>query len=144
MRVLGLLKFSQSGFLILDAEISRVQEHSSALQKKHARCEAHTEKLRIVVAPYKYLPPELLAKAFLYCLHHDPLDGRLGTLPPSHPLSAPWVLGHVYSRWRQIALGEHRLWNTIYYERRSRGRVLLLELSSIVVNQRFSSRLGNL
>ena len=86
------------------------------------------EKLHIAVAPHKYLPPEILAEVFLYCLHHDPLDGRLriSDFPP-HPLLAPWVLSHVCSRWRWIALGEKRLWNSIYYEGNSWRHTLLLE-----------------
>ena len=122
------MKASESGFQTLDAEILRVQDHLSSLQAKRARCEAHTEKLRIAVAPHNSLPPEILAEVFLYCLHHDPLDGRLAILRPSpHPLLAPWVLGHVCSKWRQIALGEKRLWNSIYYEGNLRRHALLLK-----------------
>ena len=100
----------------------------SSLLTKRARCEAHAEKLRIAVAPHKYLPPEILAEVFLHCLHNDPLDGRLEIWECSlDPLPAPWVLSHVCSRWRCIALGEKRLWNSIYYEGNSRRHALLLE-----------------
>ena len=82
------------------------------------------EKLHIALAPHKHLPPEILAEVFLHCS----LDGKLGVLiPSSHPLPAPWVLGHVCSRWRRIALGEKRLWNSIYYEGNLRRHVFLLE-----------------
>ena len=127
-RVFDLLKVSESETHNLDTEISQVHEHLSSLVTKRARCRAHTKKLRIAIAPHKYLPPELLAEVFLHCLHHGPLDGRLGILRPSpRPLPAPWVLGHVCSRWRQIALGEKRLWNSIYYEGNSQRHVLLLK-----------------
>ena len=86
------------------------------------------EKLHIAVAPHKCLPPEILAEVFLYSLYRDPLNGRLGFLDfPPQPLPAPWVLGHVCSRWRQIALGEKRLWSSIYYEENSRGHMLSLQ-----------------
>ena len=124
-RVLDLLKGSESEIHNLDAEILRVQGHLASLQAKRARYEAHTKKLRIAVAPHKYLPPEILAEVFLRCL---PPDGRLGILRRSpRPLPAPWVLGHVCSRWRQIALGEKRLWDSIYYEGNSRRHVVLLK-----------------
>ena len=122
------MKVSELGFHILDAEISRVQKHLSTLQKQRARCEAHTKKLRIAVAPHKYLPPEILAEVFLHCLYHDPLDGRLAILGRSpHLLPVPLVLGRVCSRWRQIAFGEKRLWNSIHYEGNLRRHVILLQ-----------------
>jgi len=61
----------------------------------------------------------------MHCLHHYPLDGRLTI--PRRLSPVPWVLGHVCSRWRKIALGERRLWNSIYYEGKSRRHVLFLK-----------------
>ena len=85
------------------------------------------EKLRIAVAPHNYLPPEILAEVFLHCSNHETLDGRLAILGRSpRPLPAPWMLGHICSRWRQIASREQCLWNSIYYKGNSWRRVLLL------------------
>lgn len=64
-------------------------------------------RLKAVIAPHELLPPELLAYIFLLCLGND-----LATWPPklSDP---PWIFGHICSRWRNIALGEPRLWNSL-------------------------------
>lgn len=127
-RALDLLEVSESETHNLDTEVLRVQEHLSSLMMKSVRYEAHMEKLRIAIAPHKYLLPKILAKVFLHCLHHDPLDRRLVISRRSpHPLPAPWVLGHVCSRPRQIVLREKHLWNSIYYEGNSWRHMILLK-----------------
>ena len=72
------------------------------------------EKLLPAVAPHKSLPPEILVEIFLQhaaeiaeqvIYRTEPMDRRLSQFP--------WVLGHICSRWRQIAPAEPRIWGTI-------------------------------
>lgn len=65
----------------------------------------------IAISPHKHLPSEILAKIFVYSLE-DEL-----TVLPLYSTSLPWVLRWVCSRWRQIALAEHHLWNRLNMKR---------------------------
>ncbi|KAF9461657.1 hypothetical protein BDZ94DRAFT_1263329 [Collybia nuda] len=60
------------------------------------------------VSPQECLPPEILGNAFLYCL-----DGQPVPVPPRSPVSMPWVLGHVCTRWRDVCLAEPGIWENI-------------------------------
>jgi hypothetical protein len=94
-----------------DAEIVQAQAHLNDLVN---RCKQRTERmsrLRVGTTPQKRMPPEVLAEILMYCLDGNPVD-----IPPrSLPFSVPWVLGQVCSRWRMIALGEHRLWRSTHF-----------------------------
>ncbi|KAJ6530934.1 hypothetical protein DFH09DRAFT_1183717 [Mycena vulgaris] len=79
---------------------------SDELISRHEDLEREIYSLRVGLAPYKKLPPELLAEIFLFC----------STLPaflpptPNEPLLA---LAHVCSAWRQLALQVSELWANI-------------------------------
>ena len=114
------MKYTEMECQRFDAEILR-------LQNKRARCASYMEKLHTAFAPCHRLPSEILAKIFMQCLDwHDPLGSCInipikkinGTWPRQQHqglLPAPWILGYICSRWRQIALGEKHLWNSISF-----------------------------
>jgi len=132
MHVLDLIKDTEMECQSLDAEILR-------LQNKRARYALHVEKLHTAIAPCNHLPPEILANIFIQCLDwHDSLGRSLhisgekvnGTWQRQQcqgPLPVPWTLGHICSRWRQIALGEKRLWNSISFTGHGRHHLEMLE-----------------
>jgi len=72
------------------------------------------KKLLPAIAPHKSLPPEILVEIFLHYAADIAEQVIYGTEPSDRRLSQfPWVLGHICSRWRQIALAEPRIWGTI-------------------------------
>ncbi|KAG5648300.1 hypothetical protein DXG03_004872 [Asterophora parasitica] len=73
--------------------------------------------LRVVLAPQKRLPPELLTEIFVLASHRSgnwlhnnyPLRLRLDTTKP------PWVFGQVCARWRHISRSQtHSLWRDLH------------------------------
>ena len=71
------------------------------------------KKLQPAIAPHKSLPPEMLVEIFLHYAA-DIAEQVINEEPMYRCLSQfPWVLGHICSKWRQIALGEPRIWGTI-------------------------------
>jgi len=56
------------------------------------------------------MPPEILAKIFLSCLPHKPIDHE----QPNVKIS-PMNLCHTCYYWRNVALGTPRLWNSLYH-----------------------------
>lgn len=53
------------------------------------------------------LPAEILADIFVFSLQGSAVHLKHG------PCDAPWTFLRVNSRWRQVALSEHRLWNAL-------------------------------
>ncbi|KAG6918582.1 hypothetical protein DXG01_013384 [Tephrocybe rancida] len=85
---------------------------------------------RAAIAPEKRLPTELLAEIFTLSVPEGPL-----TLPPKHQ-DFPWVLRSVCSRWRQVALEMHALWNdvSVTVKKRVSPRFLLFVASILPPN----------
>jgi len=112
-RLRGLLRDIESELETIDAEIARAQEYIRLLQDKRAGYVEDMKKLRPATAPHRSLPPEILIEIFLHyaaqiaerVINKAPIYRRLSQFP--------WVLGHICSRWRQIALAETRIWGTI-------------------------------
>jgi len=64
--------------------------------------------------PPPHLPPELLIEIFLLCLQEN-FDVVIPPDDDSKSDFLPWKLGHVCSRWREIAWNSSRLWNHIQF-----------------------------
>ncbi|RDB21661.1 hypothetical protein Hypma_011272 [Hypsizygus marmoreus] len=56
------------------------------------------------------LPTEVLAEVFVNCFQDPSVQ-----IPVPASQQILWHLGHICSRWRDIALGEARLWNDIFF-----------------------------
>ena len=139
MHVLDLVKDTEKECQDLDAEIFRVQLYLASLQNKRAKYASHMENLHTAIAPCKHLPSEILARIFIQCLGWRDSLGRSLNIPVDKVngpwlrqhrpglLPAPWILGQICSRWRQIALREKRLWNSISFAGNSRNHLEMLE-----------------
>jgi hypothetical protein len=108
----------------IDAKMGQLVVQLAELSRKRAKHLAHIDTLRCAIAPHKYLPPEIIARIFVFCL--DPtseeaiiISRNIIDEPHHFPLRIPWTLGHVCSRWRRIALSEPRLWNSIFFQGRA-------------------------
>jgi hypothetical protein len=93
----------------LEIEISKAQVILANLREQHDRESTLVAKLLVIIAPYKRLFPEFLARIFVECLGHGPM-----AIPPRDLiLSPPWSLLSVCLDWHRIALAEPRLWNSL-------------------------------
>ncbi|KAJ7230290.1 hypothetical protein GGX14DRAFT_692096 [Mycena pura] len=85
---------------LLDDEIARLK----------ARVETRRQHNRAILSSLRRIPPELLAEVFLCSLppeYNDYIRGRYDVK------ESPWVLTHVCSRWRTVALSTSSLWSRI-------------------------------
>ena len=115
-RVRGLLQGIEIELETIDTEITHAQEYILLLQEKRAGYVEDMKKLRPAIAPHKYLPPEILVEIFLYYAAELAEEVIHRTTSVYRRLSQfPWVLGHICSRWRHIALAEPRIWGTIAF-----------------------------
>lgn len=92
----------------LDRDILVDRSPSQHLLEQRSLLYERIERFRIALAPHKSIPPELWNYVFLLA------SGRGVTLPlRRYRSSVPWSVSYVCSTWRQIALAEPRLWDTI-------------------------------
>ncbi|KAF7342594.1 F-box domain-containing protein [Mycena sanguinolenta] len=92
----------------LDAQISRLKDRLHRLQEeRRTLSKDHARNLGIVSA-LRRMPPELLGEIFSWTVPstRDVLSTRL----------CPWVLTHVCSGWRAVALAIPSLWSMIYID----------------------------
>lgn len=68
---------------------------------------AQLTQYRLVAAPHKKIPPEILSEIFVLCI-----DGPAILFPKK--TNAPWNLCHVCSRWRAVALDTAALWRDLH------------------------------
>ena len=85
-----------------------IAAHSSKkLQNDRVKIAQRVQSYRIIIAPHRRLPPEILSEIFRYCVAPEI---RVGSKPFTGPLDL------VCSRWRRIALGTPGLWNEIHID----------------------------
>ncbi|KAF9458841.1 hypothetical protein BDZ94DRAFT_1325210 [Collybia nuda] len=89
----------------LDLEIGHLESLLANLYEKRKSCIHQIDRYSVGLSPQKHIPSEILANIFLHSMLHE-----RALLPPKRSES-PWVFLWVCSRWRQVALEEHRLWN---------------------------------
>ncbi|KAG5638529.1 hypothetical protein DXG03_004113, partial [Asterophora parasitica] len=89
--------------------ISELNTRVRDLQQEIIDISGSLERLHAAIAPYKRLPPEILAEIFMLTL---PEDGR--RLIPEYSEDTPWTLLSVCSHWRALVLGLPALWGTIH------------------------------
>ena len=124
----GLLRDVERELKSIDTEITSTQEYILLLQERRTGYVEDMKKLRLAMAPHRSLPPEILAEIFLHYaaeiaeqfIHDFPMLTYRRLSP------FPWVLGHICSRWRQIALAEPRIWSTIGFKAAEQGDLLML------------------
>ncbi|KAF7336541.1 F-box domain-containing protein [Mycena sanguinolenta] len=90
---------------VLDAEISAVKDRLRQLEAERAVLSRYHAQSISILSPMRRIPPEILGEIFSW------------TLPSAHEVlraeKCPWVLTHVCSRWRAVALSIPSLWSLI-------------------------------
>ncbi|KAL0572547.1 hypothetical protein V5O48_009404 [Marasmius crinis-equi] len=113
----------------LDSEIGRLKRVVADLEAARETLVKFAKDHRAVLSATRRLPSEILQAIFEHCL---PSRGAEESFDIWDVKQAPWVLTHVCSRWRSIALGYPRLWEHIVLHAASlkrpiRGRIQLLQ-----------------
>ncbi|KAF9457581.1 hypothetical protein BDZ94DRAFT_1326168 [Collybia nuda] len=109
---LELLSVANTRLESLIREVGNNPSLALELLEQHKTISKKIEHYHIALAPHKMLPPELLSHIFVLC--SDDLTATGLRLPlHHHKTKAPWSISYVCSRWRQIALANPHLWNTI-------------------------------
>ncbi|KAF9473809.1 hypothetical protein BDN70DRAFT_885513 [Pholiota conissans] len=91
----------------VDALISDGRNNLAKLKKEFVETRAHLDKLEALLSPIRLLPVEVLGEIFNHCM--DPT-----TLDPMSSNSGPFLVTHVCSAWRSIAISKSDLWTNIW------------------------------
>ncbi|KAJ6459933.1 hypothetical protein C8R45DRAFT_842883, partial [Mycena sanguinolenta] len=87
----------------LDAEISEVKDRLQQLKEQRTALSGLHARSKKILSPQRQMPPEILGEIFAW------------TLPSAHDIfgtrRCPWILTHVCSRWRAVALSIPSLWS---------------------------------
>ncbi|KAJ7246169.1 hypothetical protein B0H12DRAFT_1054075, partial [Mycena haematopus] len=87
----------------LEAEISRLKVQLNHLEAEHAVLSKYHAQNTAILSPVRRVPVEILAEVFSLTLPRIS-DARLDIS------TSPWVLTHVSSRWRAVAVSKSSLW----------------------------------
>ncbi|RDB15146.1 hypothetical protein Hypma_005177 [Hypsizygus marmoreus] len=124
--VRSLLRAALQDLEHLERQITETDSMDSLLLKRVDDTSTRISRLRIAIAPHQTLPKEVLAEVFVNCIEEPsvrtPVPVRI-PVPASQQIH--WRLGHICSRWRDVALSEPRLWNTILFIHNPRNHTSL-------------------
>ncbi|RDB21636.1 hypothetical protein Hypma_011282 [Hypsizygus marmoreus] len=108
--VRSLLRAALQDLKDLERQIAETDSMDSLLLERADDTTTRISRLRIAIAPHQRLPTEVLAEVFVNCI-----GDRSVEIPVPASQHIPWHLGHICARWRNVALSEPRLWNTIFF-----------------------------
>ncbi|KAJ7691893.1 hypothetical protein B0H17DRAFT_864928, partial [Mycena rosella] len=91
----------------LDSEIWGLRERLKQLEEECVAVSICHAQNSIILSPLRRMPPKVLGEIFSWILPsaRDPLDHDIGR--------SPWVLTHISSRWRAVALLTPLLWSLV-------------------------------
>ncbi|KAK7024985.1 F-box domain-containing protein [Favolaschia claudopus] len=104
-----LVSKSDHNLAIIDAEISTLQTRIGTLRAQRASLLDFRRRTRSVTSLLRRMPPELLREIFHWSMPR--LKSRAVDIQRS-----PWLLTHVCSQWRTVALAMPSLWSLFYLQ----------------------------
>lgn len=95
----------------LDEEISQVRDRLVQLVKDRAALMDSRDQHEAILSPLRRMPPEILAEIFAWTLP----TAAEALSPSSFEMKrrSPWVLTHVCSHWRDVAISTPLLWSLL-------------------------------
>ncbi|KAJ7691902.1 hypothetical protein B0H17DRAFT_872627, partial [Mycena rosella] len=116
--VKSVISDTDARLVCLDTKISRLQDRLKRLEEERAAVSRYHAQNNAILSPLRRMPPEVLGEIFSWTLPsaRDAVAlGRRGTtsICGSDVGSSPWILGHISSRWRAIALSTPSLWSLV-------------------------------
>ncbi|KAJ7474203.1 hypothetical protein FB451DRAFT_1558398 [Mycena latifolia] len=97
----------------IEEEISTTLLSLLKLESDRRARSKYAATLKGVLSPMRRIPSEILAEIFLHCRNNS-LEAPTYSVADSR--QAPIVLGHVSSRWRQVAHNSPRLWDQFHIQ----------------------------
>ncbi|KAJ7113903.1 hypothetical protein C8R44DRAFT_795944 [Mycena epipterygia] len=94
----------------LDDEITRLRERLRQLEEERTSLASYHAQNTAILSPVRRMPAELLEEIFLWTLPSTD-DARYRRIFDAK--SSPWVLTHICSRWREVALSTSSLWSLV-------------------------------
>ncbi|KAF7345517.1 F-box domain-containing protein [Mycena venus] len=94
----------------IDDEISKLQEKLDQLEKERASLTGYRTQNNGILSPLRRFPPEVLGEIFSRTLPSLDDEWDRGRFSTEH---SPWLLTHINSRWRTIALSTPSLWSQV-------------------------------
>ncbi|KAJ7623808.1 hypothetical protein FB45DRAFT_115733 [Roridomyces roridus] len=94
----------------VDKNITDLRAHLKQLEDERSLLSDSLQKNISITSPLRRMPPEVLAEVFFWTLPEEYKE-------PAKIDQSPWVLGHICSRWRTIALSIPFLWSKFYIAR---------------------------
>ncbi|KAJ7471023.1 hypothetical protein FB451DRAFT_1368159 [Mycena latifolia] len=94
----------------LEKEMSQLRDRLAQLEEEHASLSAYHSQNVAVLSPLRRMPPEVLCEIFSWTLPSVLEALRRGRFDVE---DSPWVLTHISSRWRAVALSTPSLWSQI-------------------------------
>ncbi|KAJ7230267.1 hypothetical protein GGX14DRAFT_582649 [Mycena pura] len=95
---------------LLDDEIARLKARVEQLEEERLAIGTRRQRNHAILSPLRRIPPEVLVEVFLCSLPPEYVDYNRGRYDIKE---SPWVLTHVCSRWRTVALSTSSLWSRI-------------------------------
>ncbi|KAJ7663968.1 hypothetical protein DFH06DRAFT_1042209, partial [Mycena polygramma] len=91
----------------LNEEIAKLQAQLEHLEEQRVSFSSYRARNSAILSPLRRMPPEVLGEIFIWTL-----PSPRNSLSPSQfdEGASPWVLPHISSRWRAIALATPHLW----------------------------------
>ncbi|KAJ7107704.1 hypothetical protein C8R44DRAFT_680500, partial [Mycena epipterygia] len=105
----SLVSKSRARLAFVDHEMSRLREQIKSLEEEHVSLSSHLVENTAILSSLRRMPPEVLGEIFsrtlplIHALKQGDLDVRVE--------DSPWVLTHVSSHWRAVALATPSLWS---------------------------------
>ncbi|KAJ7590456.1 hypothetical protein C8J56DRAFT_1025469 [Mycena floridula] len=97
----------------LDNRIETMRRDLEALVRRRSQKEREVTDYKSVLHPIRRLPREILCEIFLSCVIEDLGDREEEEISYLAPSSTIWILPHVSSLWRSVALSFPRMWSTV-------------------------------
>ncbi|KAJ7147734.1 hypothetical protein C8R43DRAFT_1069506 [Mycena crocata] len=94
----------------LDSEITRLQDRLEGLHEERASLASYRAQNCGILSPLRKMPPEVLEEIFLWTL---PSAGEVLRRGKSDTRDSPWLLTHISSVWRAVALSTSSLWSLV-------------------------------
>ncbi|KAJ7483481.1 hypothetical protein FB451DRAFT_1028928, partial [Mycena latifolia] len=94
----------------VEKEISRLRDRLQQLEDERASLSRYQAQNYAVISPLRRMPPEVLGEIFSWTLpdFRHTLGRRRFDIT-----SSPWLLTHISSRWRAVALSNASLWSVV-------------------------------
>ncbi|KAF7345578.1 ABC protein [Mycena venus] len=94
----------------LDDHITRLRTRLKQLEDQQRLLSNYLARNKSILSPLRRMPPEILLEVFSWTLSPILAVRRGGSFNVNEP---PWILGHVSSRWRAVALAAPSLWSMV-------------------------------